>query len=115
MVLIVSLVLSMLGTLSRADEPGAANAETKVCQIIIRGTEWTPDRFIIDRIALYPGTVFTKADLRAAEADLARFGLDASVTSAESESEFKDIVVDVKETPLSNVIVSIYCFLNPPE
>jgi len=89
--------------------PEAAHAAPppKVGQIIVVGNEITRDDVIRTALGLSPGQIICDVDLRAAEQNLAKLGLFAldpkqgirpAVTVVAGEGEFKDVLVNVRET-----------------
>lgn len=88
--------------------------EAKVGQIFIVGNDVTQDRVIRRVLGLYPGQTLRYPELRIAERDLARLnifdinpelGIRPTVTVLEdSDSVFKDILVQVKETHTGSLL-----------
>ncbi|MFO0964053.1 MAG: BamA/TamA family outer membrane protein [Gemmataceae bacterium] len=83
----------------------------KVGRVIIVGNEVTKDRVIRRVLGLYPGQTLRYPELRIAERDLARLGIfdigpetRPSLTVLETDSEYKDILVQVKETPTGSLM-----------
>jgi RNA polymerase sigma factor (sigma-70 family) len=88
---------------SEAEKPLA-----RVGQIIIIGNTKTLQGAILKQVSLYPGQVLTYPDMQRAEQNLARTGLfvvdpgngvrpTVTVRDSSTDSEFKDIVITVKE------------------
>jgi outer membrane protein insertion porin family len=86
----------------------------KVGQIIIQGNDRTKDEVIRKAIVLYPGQTFNYADVKLAERNLEKLGIfevnkekgiRPTVTVLESDNEFKDIQVQVQETPTGSLML----------
>ena len=84
----------------------------KVGQIIIAGNERTRDDVIRKAIQLYPGQLLLYPQLKLAERNLAKLGIfnvdpeqgiRPTLTVLESDSEFKDILVQVQEAPTGSL------------
>jgi outer membrane protein insertion porin family len=104
------------------DQPGIVRvqyeviekAPAKVGQIFIIGNEVTQDRVIRRQLGLYPGQTLRFPELRLAEANLARLnifdinpelGIRPTITVLDdTDSEFKDILVQVKETHTGSLL-----------
>src|SRR5262249_20867197 len=65
--------------------------------IIIKGNTRTPDRVIRDTVALLPGEVLSYPALQTARKKLARLGVISLTVLDNGDSEFKDLLVTVKE------------------
>jgi hypothetical protein len=77
------------------------------------GNDVTYNYIFLDRLALSPGQCFTEPDLRQAEqylAPLRWLGISCSVTALdrEGDSKYADILVRVKETPITRILSPIY-------
>jgi len=87
---------------------------TRLGQIFIEGNFVTKQHIILERMALYPGQLLSFGDIQASLKNLGwlRFLgiIDATVTvlDPEGESPYKDIVVNVQETPLTEVTAPFY-------
>lgn len=90
----------------------------KVGQIVVVGNEVTRQNVILRQVPLYPGQVLTYPDLRVAERNLAKLGIfetnpqtgvrpTVSVIDMDSDTEFKDILVQVQETPTGSLIFGV--------
>jgi outer membrane protein insertion porin family len=86
----------------------------KVGQIIIVGNERTKDHVIRKVISLEPGQPLRYPELKLAERNLERLGIFQvdkekgicpTLTVLESDSEFKDILVQVQEAPTGSLIL----------
>jgi outer membrane protein insertion porin family len=84
----------------------------KVGQIIIVGNERTMDQVIRKYIPLYPGQPLLYPNLRIAEKNLTKLGIfnvdpaqgiRPTLTVLESDSEVKDILVQVQEAPTGSL------------
>jgi outer membrane protein assembly factor BamA len=108
----LALLLVALGV---GEAPVQIKEPARVGQIVIVGNEVTPQGLIIDRIPLFPGQMFTAADLRAAQQRLqwlTLLGVEPSVSVAQEDgTAFKDITVNVKETPLTYLLVGVPNFV----
>jgi hypothetical protein len=82
-----------------ADLPGVNEAQARIGNIIIVGNEKTPDAVIRDCLPFYPGQALDYPALQKAEKKLAKKNIRATITVLESDSSYKDILVDVKELP----------------
>lgn len=67
----------------------------RVGEIIVVGNERTPTTAILKILKIYPGEILDYQALRTAEKNLAAFR--ATVAVVESDTEFKDILITVKE------------------
>ena len=90
----------------------------KVGQIYIVGNDVTRQNVILRQIPLYPGQILTYPDLRLAEKNLAKLGIfetngqtgvrpTVSVMDIDSDTEFKDILVQVQEQPTGSLIFGV--------
>jgi outer membrane protein assembly complex protein YaeT len=90
----------------------------KVGEIRVVGNDVTRQNVILRQVPLYPGQPLTYPDLRVAERNLAKLGIfetnaqsgvrpTVSVTDLESDTEFKDILVQVQETPTGSLIFGL--------
>jgi outer membrane protein assembly complex protein YaeT len=106
-------------------EPGVVNVQyvveerppAKVGQVIIVGNEVTQDRVIRRVLGLYPGQTLRYPELRIAERDLARLnifdtnaeqGTRPTITVLDdplNNSEYKDVLVNVKETHTGSIML----------
>jgi outer membrane protein assembly factor BamA len=86
----------------------------KVGQIIIKGNERTQDNVILKAIWLKPGQPLLYPEVKLAERNLERLGIfqvdtdkgiRPTVTILESDSEFKDIQVQVQEAPTGSLMM----------
>jgi outer membrane protein assembly factor BamA len=86
----------------------------KIGKIIIKGNEWTQDKVILKTIGLKPGQPLVYPELKLAELNLARLGIfevdkekgiRPTVTILESDSDCKDILVEVKETLTGSLVM----------
>src|SRR5262245_40171445 len=84
----------------------------KIGKIIIKGNEWTQDKVILKIIGLKPGQPLLYPEVKLAERNLDRLGIfqvdkekgiRPTVTILESDSEFKDILVQVQEAPTGSL------------
>jgi outer membrane protein insertion porin family len=91
---------------------------TKVGQIRVAGNEVTKERVILRQIPLYPGQTLTYPDLRLAELNLAKLnifemkpeqGIRPTVTVIDPDvpGEFKDVLVNVKETQTGSLMFGV--------
>jgi beta-lactamase regulating signal transducer with metallopeptidase domain len=91
----------------------ASGAIAKVGQIVISGNDTTPDDLILRQAGFYPGQAVSEADLQIAESHLLklnRFEVDpangirptVTILHPESDEEFKDILISVKESSAAN-------------
>jgi len=84
-------------------DTGVANGQVgpfkAVGQVLIVGNEKTAADLILKAVQLSPDQILTDADLRKAEQNLKRLGLfdAATVSIVESQSDWKDVLVTVKE------------------
>lgn len=83
----------------------------KVGQVIIVGNEVTQDRVIRRVLGLYPGQTLRYPEMRLAERELSRLNIfevsaDArpTLTVLDSDSEYKDVLVQVKETTTGSLL-----------
>lgn len=108
-------------------EPGIVNVvydlrdqerpPTKVGQVIIIGNEVTQDRVIRRVVGLYPGQILRFPELRIAERDLARLNIfemnpemgtrPTLTVLGDERDEYRDILVQVKETPTGSFLVGM--------
>ncbi len=90
----------------------------RVGQVIIIGNEVTQDRVIRHEINLYPGQVLTYPELKLAERNLAKRNIfetnpetgvrpTVTVLDNDTDSEVKDILVNVKETHTGSLMFGI--------
>jgi outer membrane protein assembly complex protein YaeT len=90
----------------------------RVGQVIIIGNTVTQDRVIRHEIGLFPGQVLSYPELRLAEANLARRNIfevnpetgvrpTVTVLDNETDSDIKDILVQVKETHTGSLMFGI--------
>jgi hypothetical protein len=92
-------------------------AADRVGQICIVGNAHTPDNVIRRQVALYPGAVFTSAELKKAEKNLARLPIfkinadgKAQVTVSvinnprDPDNPYKDILIRVKESRAAQLL-----------
>jgi outer membrane protein insertion porin family len=90
----------------------------RVGEIIIVGNEVTRQNVILRQVPLYSGQILTYPDLRVAERQLAKLGIfetnpatgvrpTVSVIDPESDTEFKDILVQVQEQPTGSLIFGV--------
>lgn len=101
------------------EEPGVVRVQyevreqppAKVGRVIIIGNDVTKDRVIRRVLGLLPGQTLRYPELRAAERDLARLNIfevspesKPTITVLESDSEYKDILVQVKETTTGSLL-----------
>ncbi len=104
------------------DQPGLVRVQyevmekgpAKVGQVFIVGNEVTQDRVIRRVIGLYPGQTLRFPELRIAERDLARLnifdinpelGIRPTIDIvADTDSEYKDLLVNVKETHTGSLL-----------
>jgi outer membrane protein assembly complex protein YaeT len=108
------------------DKPGCVQVhyevlekpQTRVGQVIIIGNEVTQDRVIRHEIQLFPGQLLTYPELKLAEQRLARrniFETDpekgvrptVTVLEPDSDSEVKDVLVQVKETHTGSLMFGV--------
>ncbi len=90
----------------------------RVGQVFIVGNERTRQNVILRQVPLFPGQVLTYPDLRLAERNLARLNIfevsqdggvrpTVSVLDPDSDSEFKDIMVQVQETSTGSLLFGV--------
>jgi outer membrane protein assembly factor BamA len=90
----------------------------RVGQIIVTGNEVTRQNVILRQVPLFPGQVLTYPDLRVAERNLARLGIfetspengirpTVTVLDPETDSPFKDILVNVQETRTGSLLFGV--------
>src|SRR5262249_33111625 len=91
---------------------GKENPPAKIGQIIIKGNERTQDKVILKTISLKPGQPLLYPELKLAERNLERLGIfqvdkdkgiRPTVTILESDSDCKDILVQVQEVPTGSL------------
>jgi hypothetical protein len=85
----------------KSNTPTAAQAApkpAKVGQIFVVGNEKTPTAAILKKLALSPGQVVDREALRNAERTLGTLHSAITVLDAPGESEFRDVLVTVRET-----------------
>jgi hypothetical protein len=90
-----------------ADLGPAEEQLSVVGDVIIVGNEVTQQSLILDSIKLYPGTVLTDADLDSASLRLkwlSVFGVGTSVSILGGQRPHKDILILVRETPMTYVL-----------
>jgi outer membrane protein assembly complex protein YaeT len=91
---------------------------TKVGAIQVIGNDVTKENVIRRQVPLYPGQVLTYPDLKVAERQLAKLSIfevnpqtgvrpTVSVIDPESDTEFKDILVQVQEQPTGSLIFGV--------
>ena len=91
---------------------------TKVGEVRVIGNDVTRDNVIRRQVPLYSGQTLTYPDLRLAEKNLAKLGIfetkaetgvrpTVSVIDPESDTEFKDILVQVQEQPTGSLIFGV--------
>jgi outer membrane protein assembly complex protein YaeT len=89
-----------------------------VGQIFVIGNERTRQNVILRQVPLYPGQILTYPDLRVAERNLQRIGIFESspdgsekptvtIKDPNSDSPFKDILVQVKEANTGSLIFGV--------
>jgi outer membrane protein assembly complex protein YaeT len=90
----------------------------RVAGVTIVGNTTTRDNVILRQIPVYPGQILSYPDLRVAEKNLARLGIfemdpskggppHVSVLDPESESPFKQILINVQEMPTGSLIFGV--------
>jgi len=88
----------------------------RVGQVLVVGNERTKQNVILRQVPLYPGQVLTYPDLRAAERNLTRLNIfeanenvhpTVTVLDSESESDYKDILVQVQETTTGSLLFGV--------
>jgi outer membrane protein assembly complex protein YaeT len=90
----------------------------RVGQILIAGNEVTRQNVILRQVPLYPGQILTYPDLRVAERNLAKLnifetnpekGIRPTVTVLDNndDTEFKDVLVQVKETQTGSFLLGL--------
>ncbi|HEY8503236.1 MAG TPA: BamA/TamA family outer membrane protein [Gemmataceae bacterium] len=90
----------------------------RVGRIIIQGNTVTRDNVILRQVPLYPGQILSYPDLITAEQNLARLGIFAvdpaagvrptvTVLEPETDSPFKDILVQVQEQPTGSFMLGL--------
>jgi outer membrane protein assembly factor BamA len=106
--MLTALLVVMVGA---GEAPARVETPARVGMIIIIGNEVTHQGIILDNLPLYPGQVLDRASLLAAERSLrwlAFLGVGASVSVLkDGTSEYKDILVQVHETPLTYLLVGV--------
>jgi RNA polymerase sigma-70 factor (ECF subfamily) len=81
----------------KADTQNTDKKAARVGSIFLVGNTKTEQSVILEKIPLAPGDVIDYHALRKAEKDLASFHASITVLESDSESDFKDILVRVKE------------------
>jgi hypothetical protein len=79
----------------KAKAKGKTKPAARVGEIIVVGNVRTPTTDILKILRIYPGEILDYPALRTAEKNLAAF--NATVTVIESDTEFRDILITVKE------------------
>ncbi|HLJ92020.1 MAG TPA: outer membrane protein assembly factor BamA [Gemmataceae bacterium] len=90
----------------------------RVGEIRVIGNDVTRQNVILRQVPLYSGQVLTYPDLRLAERNLAKLGIfetnaqtgvrpTVSVIDPDSDTEFKDILVQVQEQPTGSLIFGV--------
>jgi outer membrane protein insertion porin family len=90
----------------------------RVADIKIAGNEVTKDNVILRQIPIYPGQTLTYPDLRLAEKNLARLNIfemnpatgirpTVSVIDPDSDTLYKDLLVQVQETPTGSLMFGV--------
>jgi hypothetical protein len=86
----------------------SARAQHRVGRIIIIGNERTPDRVIRACVQMFPGQLLERKELQAAQSRLRACvwlvnepGGTPSITILESDSEYKDLLIQVKDAKLA--------------
>lgn len=94
----------------------AERQPARVGQVIIVGNERTKQNVILRQVPLYSGQVLTYPDLRVAERNLARLNIfetngdvrpTVTVLDPETDSEFKDLLVQVQETTTGSLLFGV--------
>ena len=94
----------------------AERQPARVGQVIIVGNERTKQNVILRQVPLYSGQVLTYPDLRVAERNLAKLNIfetngdvrpTVTVLDPESDSEFKDLLVQVQETTTGSLLFGV--------
>jgi outer membrane protein assembly complex protein YaeT len=91
---------------------------TRVGEIIIIGNDVTRENVIRRQIHLFPGQILTYPDIQRSEADLARLSIfevnpeqgirpTVSVLDPDSDTEFKNILVQVQETRTGSLLFGV--------
>ncbi len=95
---------------SALGQPAAKEPQRRIGSIYIVGNEFTRQDVILKAVGLSPGWVLRDRDLRIAEENLARLGIfkfdpatgvrpTVTVLDPDGPNEFKEILVQVQETP----------------
>jgi hypothetical protein len=105
----LALLLVALGV-GEASVP--AKEPVRVGQIFIIGNKVTPQSVYLDRLELYAGQVLTETDLRAARWRLlwlSVLGIGSSVCVLDdpADSKYKDVCVQVNETPITYLLIGV--------
>jgi outer membrane protein insertion porin family len=89
----------------------------RVGQVFVVGNEVTRQNVVLRQVPLYPGQVLTYPDLKTAEHNLDRLGIftdpatgqhpTVSVIDPESDSPFKDILVQVQEQRTGSLLFGV--------
>jgi outer membrane protein assembly factor BamA len=90
----------------------------RVGQVIVVGNDVTRQNVILRQVPLYPGQVLTYPDLRLAERNLQKLNIfendpekgirpTVTVLDPESDSEFKDVLVNVQETHTGSLMFGV--------
>jgi outer membrane protein insertion porin family len=89
----------------------------RVGNVIIVGNEVTKQNVILRQVPLYPGQILTYPDLRVAERNLARLNIfetneagvrpTVTVLNPDSDSEYKDILVQIQETRTGSLLFGV--------
>jgi RNA polymerase sigma factor (sigma-70 family) len=110
----VAVELLVLVRESCGDKPKAAAKEeapkpARVGQVFIVGNKKTPQDVILKHVAIFPGQVLTYPDLQAAEKNLAKHRIVATITvvNPENDSDFKDILIEVQEGKTGSLLFGI--------
>lgn len=93
-------------------------APAKVGQIYVVGNERTKQNVILRQVPVYPGQTLSYPELRVAERNLARLQLfetsqdgsvrpTVTVLDPESDSEYKDLLVQVQETTTGSLLFGV--------
>jgi hypothetical protein len=114
--MIQGLVFVLASSLAIGEvDPPQAETPVRCGQIFLAGNDVTPQENILGSFPIYPGQILSLADLDAADRHLRRrlwfLGIGYKITVLENpkapNSEFKDILVEVRETPVTYLFVAL--------